>query len=157
MRRRMPALAERFGWSEMMVDHLLHRYGSLMDELLELIEEDPSLAEPLTKAPAYLRAEIAYACTHEGVLHMEDLMMRRTRLIYEVERKGMNALPEIAAIAAERLGWDSKREEEEITSYRKQAEAEEAAAQKPDDAAAAQARGHVGDPAPMQQIGSAAG
>jgi len=157
MRRRMPALAEKFGWSEVMVDHLLHRYGSLIHELLELIEQDPSLAEPLEKAPAYLRVEVAYACTHEGVLHMEDLMMRRTRLVYEVERKGMNALPEVAAIAADRLGWDSQKEEAEIASYRQQMEAEEAAAQQPDDSAAARARGHVGDPAPMQPVGAPTG
>src|SRR5690606_31981460 len=29
MRRRMPALRDRFGWDEQMTDHLLHRYGSL--------------------------------------------------------------------------------------------------------------------------------
>ncbi|CAN5458230.1 glycerol-3-phosphate dehydrogenase/oxidase [soil metagenome] len=156
-RRQMPALQKRFGWSDMIVDHLLHRYGSLMGELLELIEEDPSLAEPLTEAPAYLRAEIAYACTHEGVLHMEDLMMRRTRLIYEVKHKGMGALPEIAAIAAEKLGWDSGKEEAEITSYREMATAEIAAAEMLDDESAAEVRGTKGDPAPMRTIGSAAG
>ncbi|MGB5953053.1 MAG: glycerol-3-phosphate dehydrogenase/oxidase [Ornithinimicrobium sp.] len=156
-RRQMPALQERYGWSDMMVDHLLHRYGSLMHEVLELIDEDPSLAEPLSEAPAYLRAEIAYACSHEGVLHMEDLMMRRTRLIYETKNKGMGALPEIAAIAADRLGWDSGKEEAEITSYREMATAEIEAAEMTDDESAAQVRGTKGDPAPMRTIGSAAG
>ncbi|MGB3829818.1 MAG: glycerol-3-phosphate dehydrogenase/oxidase [Ornithinimicrobium sp.] len=152
-RRTMPQLQKQFGWSDMMVDHLLHRYGSMMYELLELIEEDPSLAQPLTEAPAYLRAEIAYACSHEGVLHMEDLMMRRTRLIYEIKHKGVDALPEIAAIAAEVLGWDSAKEEAEITSYREQAKAEELAAQQPDDASAAEVRGLVGDPTTLQPVG----
>lgn len=156
-RRQMPALQKRFGWTDMMVDHLLHRYGSLLHELLEMIEEDPSLSEPLSEAPAYLRVEIAYACTHEGVLHMEDLMMRRTRLIYEAKKKGMDALPEIAAIAADKLGWDSGKEEAEITSYRAMATAEIEAAQMGDDESAAQARGTKGDPAPMRTIGSAAG
>src|SRR5699024_1619622 len=76
MRRRMPALRQRFGWSEQQTDHLLHRYGSLIEELLDLIAEDSSLAEPLAHAPAYLRAEVAYACISEGVLHLEDIMMR---------------------------------------------------------------------------------
>ncbi len=152
-RRSMPALQTKFGWSDMMVDHLMHRYGSMMYELLDLMEADPSLAEPLAEAPAYLRAEIAYACSHEGVLHMEDLMMRRTRLIYETKHKGVDALPEIAAIAAEVLGWDSAKEEAEITSYREQAKAEELAAEQPDDAAASQARGFAGDPTTLQPIG----
>ncbi|MGC1207173.1 MAG: glycerol-3-phosphate dehydrogenase/oxidase [Ornithinimicrobium sp.] len=152
-RRSMPVLQKRYGWSDMMVDHLLHRYGSMMYELLELIEEDPSLAEPLAEAPAYLRAEIAYACSHEGVLHMEDVMMRRTRLIYETKHKGVGALPEIAAIAAGVLGWDSAKEEAEITSYREQAKAEELAAQQPDDASAAEVRGTVGDMTSLQPVG----
>ena len=125
----------------------------MMYELLELIEADPSLAEPLTEAPAYLRAEIAYACSHEGVLHMEDLMMRRTRLIYETKHKGVGALPEIAAIAADVLSWDSEKEEAEITSYREQAKAEELAAEQPDDAAASEVRGLVGDPTTLQSVG----
>ncbi len=154
MRRRMPALRRQFGWSELMGDHLLHRYGSLMEEVLELIDRDPGLAQPLQAAPAYLRAEVAYACTHEGAIHLEDLMMRRTRLIYEVPRKGLAAVPEIADLAAVMLGWDEERKHAEIRAYTERAEAEIAAAQQPDDAAAAQVRAQAADIAPMQPVGA---
>lgn len=117
MRRRMPALRRQFGWSEQLTDHLLHRYGSLIEELLELIEEDPSLSRPLEHAPAYLRAEIAYACISEGALHLEDLLMRRTRLVYEVPDQGRAALLEIAEIAEQWLGWGHDRLADEIEAY----------------------------------------
>lgn len=152
MRRRMPALQRRFGWSDMMVDHLLHRYGSLMRELVELIEGDESLATPLENAPAYLRAEISYACSHEGVLHLEDLMCRRTRLVYEVEQQGLAALSEIADIAADVLGWDSGRKEHEVSAYRSRVEAETAATFAGDDEAAAAARTRAQDVAPMHSF-----
>jgi glycerol-3-phosphate dehydrogenase len=154
VRRRMPELQRRFGWSDMMVDHLLHRYGSLMDELLDLIAEDESLAKPLEHAHAYLRAEIAYACTSEGALHLEDIMCRRTRLVYEVLHQGLDAVPEIADIAADRLGWDEARKEKEVSAYRARAEAEEAAARQPDDASAAAERSKAEPITPLHPIGS---
>jgi glycerol-3-phosphate dehydrogenase len=155
MRRQMPALQRRFGWSDMMVDHLLHRYGSMMEELLDLIKEDESLARPLEKAPAYLRAEIAYACTSEGALHLEDIMCRRTRLVYEVERQGLHAVPEIADLAAEHLGWDEERTRTEAEAYTARVEAEEAATFAQDDESAAAARSQAPDLTPLQQVGAA--
>lgn len=154
MRRRMPALREKYGWTEQMTDHLLHRYGSLVEELLALIEDDPSLAGTLEHSTAYLRAEIAHACRTEGVLHLEDLMMRRTRLIYEAPRKGLDTVAEIAAIAAAELGWDEAKTRAEIDAYTARAEAEIAAADEPDDANAARVRDHLGEVAPLQAMGS---
>ena len=136
-----------------LADHLLHRYGSLIEELLALIGTDPSLARPLEHAPAYLRAEVAYACRSEGVLHLEDLMMRRTRLIYEVVDKGLPAVPEVAAIAAEHLGWDEARTTREVKAYTAHARAEIAAADNPDDSSAAAARDDDGDIAPVRAMG----
>ncbi|MDO8143279.1 MULTISPECIES: glycerol-3-phosphate dehydrogenase/oxidase [unclassified Isoptericola] len=144
-RRQARTWAQRYGWSPAMVDHLLHRYGSALRELVTLCEEDPGLAEPLEHAPAYLRAEIHYAVSHEGALHLEDLLVRRTRLVYEVADKGRAALEEIAGIAAPLLGWDDETRKREIESYRARADAEDAAAQAPDDEAAAEARGNAGD------------
>ncbi len=143
MRRRMPALRDRFGWTEQQTDHLLHRYGSLVEQLLDLIAEDASLARPLEHAPAYLRVEIAYACSSEGVLHLEDVLMRRTRLYHEEHRKGLAAVPEIAEIAGQWLGWAEEREAAEIAGYERRVLADEAAAREPDDASAVAARDRV--------------
>ena len=88
------------------MDHLLHRYGSLLGELIDLVDADPSLAEPLTNADAYIRAEIVYAASHEGALHLDDVLMHRTRLNYEQADKGVGALEEIADLVAPVLGWD---------------------------------------------------
>ncbi|OLT20514.1 glycerol-3-phosphate dehydrogenase [Ornithinimicrobium sp. CNJ-824] len=143
-RQRMRGWRAEHGWTEQLADHLLHRYGSLMDELLELIAEDPSLAQPLAAAPTYLRAEIAYACTHEGALHLDDLLYRRTRLVYEIPRRGLDAAEEIAGIAAPLLGWDEERTRSEVAAYRRLAEAELAAMDQPTDEEAARLRSEAG-------------
>ncbi|MBW8171597.1 glycerol-3-phosphate dehydrogenase/oxidase [Ornithinimicrobium sp. Arc0846-15] len=153
IRRQMKVIQKQHGWSDQMVDHLLHRYGSLMQELLESIEEDASLAKPLEHATAYLRAEIAYACTHEGVVHLEDLMCRRTRLVYEVLHQGQEAVPEIADIAADKLGWSDEKKQAEIDAYVSRAQAEEAATHADSDKAAAILRSQAESVAPLQPLG----
>lgn len=153
VRRRAARWRHQYGWSSQMVDHLLHRYGSLLTELIESIEADPSLATPLEHAPAYLRAEIAYACTHEGALHLEDILYHRTRLNYEVLDRGVGALEEIAGIAAGALGWDEARTRTEVESYRAQAAAEAEAATQLTDEEAEEIRLQVSDLAPMVKLG----
>ncbi|MDQ8042575.1 MULTISPECIES: glycerol-3-phosphate dehydrogenase/oxidase [Cellulosimicrobium] len=152
VRRQARPWASRYGWTPAMVDHLLHRYGSNLRELVELCEAQPDLARPLEHAPAYLRAEIAYGVSHEGALHLEDLLLHRTRLNYEVPDRGLAALPEIAAVAAEILGWDDATRDAEIASYIARAEAEAAAEQEPDDASAERTRLEAPDVAPLQPL-----
>ena len=73
-------LAEDYGVTRATVEHLLGRYGTLAEEVLNLIRTDAGLARPLAEGHPYLRAEVAYAVTHEDALHVEDVLMRRTRL-----------------------------------------------------------------------------
>ena len=98
------------------------------------------MAVPLEGAPAYLRAEIAYAISHEGALHLDDLMMRRTRMVYEYVDEADAALDEVAAIATESLGWTAEHAATEIRVYRERAAAEAQAATMRDDASAAAVR-----------------
>ena len=41
------------------------------------------LAEPLPGAEDYLQVEVVYAASHEGALHLDDLLARRTRISIE--------------------------------------------------------------------------
>jgi glycerol-3-phosphate dehydrogenase len=150
--RRATVVARTYGWSGQMVDHLLHRYGSLLGDLVDAIAARPDLARPLEHAPAYLRAEIVYAATHEGVLHLEDVMLHRTRLNYEMRDRGLAALPEIAALTGEVLGWDEQRMAAEIESYTERARAEEAAELEPDDASAETVRLRTPDVSPLRVL-----
>lgn len=152
LQRQARDIGSRYGWDRGRMDHLLHRYGSLLGELLEMVDEDPSLGQPLAGAPAYIGAEVAYAVTHEGALHIDDVLMHRTRLNYEQADKGVGALDEIADIVAPRLGWDDATRAREIDAYRQRAEAEAAAARQPDDAAAQAARDAAEDLAPLVEL-----
>jgi len=152
VRRQARPWASRYRWTPAMVDHLLHRYGSNLREIVELCEAQPDLAKPLEHAPAYLRAEIAYGVSHEGALHLEDLLLHRTRLNYEIADRGLAALPEIADVVAPLLGWDDATRDAEVRSYTDRANAEAAAEQEPDDPAAERTRLAAEDISPLQPL-----
>jgi glycerol-3-phosphate dehydrogenase len=109
------------------VEHLIDRYGSVATEILEQIRADKSLGLPLVDGYPSLRAEVAYAVTHEGALHVTDVLARRVRLLIESPDAGVSAAPEVAAIMAHLLGWHRRRRHEEIRRYQALAASDNAA------------------------------
>ncbi|WBB63677.1 glycerol-3-phosphate dehydrogenase/oxidase [Streptomyces sp. WMMC500] len=132
--------AARTGVHVARVEHLLNRFGSLSEEVLELIERDPSLGQPLTGADDYLRAEVVYAASHEGARHLDDVMTRRTRISIETFDRGTQCAAEVAELMAPVLGWDRDQIEREVAHYEKRVEAERESQRQPDDQTADAAR-----------------
>ncbi len=117
-------LADRSGLHVARIEHLLRRYGTLVDEVLALIADDPSLGRPLSGADDYLRAEVVYAATHEGARHLNDVLTRRTRISIETFHRGVAVAEEAAELLAGPLGWDSAQIDREVEYYTKRVEAE---------------------------------
>ncbi|MEV4236542.1 MULTISPECIES: glycerol-3-phosphate dehydrogenase [unclassified Nocardia] len=134
------SVAQRAGLPVTTVEHLLGRYGSDVSELFEVIAAEPELAEPLPGAGAYLGAEVVYAVTYEGALHLDDVLTRRTRISIETADRGLTAAPAVAYLMGTRLGWDAATTDREITRYRERVEAELAANKAADDESANAAR-----------------
>jgi glycerol-3-phosphate dehydrogenase len=132
--------AARTGLRVRQVEHLLGRYGTLMSELLDLIDQHPELGEPLAGAPGYLKVEACYAASHEGALHLEDVLTRRTRISIEVDDRGDAAAQEVADLIAPVLGWDAGDIAREVQHYRARVEAERESQHQPDDLTADAAR-----------------
>ncbi len=122
------------------VEHLLGRYGSLSTDIFGLIAADPALRHPIPGASDYIAAEIVYAVTHEGALHLDDILTRRTRISIEVPDRGLAAAPEVARLIAPLLGWTEETANAEINRYYDRVHAELAANEAGDDAAANAAR-----------------
>ncbi|MFZ2259991.1 glycerol-3-phosphate dehydrogenase/oxidase [Luteococcus japonicus] len=139
-------LASTRGWPLTRVTHLLDRYGSETPALLAAADEhDASLAvgsrelawgQPLTGAPDFLRAEVAWAVTHEGATHLDDVLLRRVRLDIERRDRGLSASDEILAIMAPLLGWDAADIDRERQAYAGRVAQIAAAEAEADDAAA---------------------
>lgn len=121
-------------------ERLLRRYGSRVSEVRDMIDADPALARRLVDDAPYLRAEIAYAATHEGALHLDDVLTRRTRLSIETRDRGLRSAIEAARIVAPILGWDEAASTREIEHYRARVKAELDSQLQPDDHTADAAR-----------------
>jgi glycerol-3-phosphate dehydrogenase len=119
-------LSAQTGLPPWRIEHLLNRYGSKLDELLALTAEDESLLEPVKSAETYLRVELKYAVTHEGALHLADVLARRTRMSIETKHRGVDAAEETADIMAPLLGWSEEQKSQEVETYRERVAAERA-------------------------------
>jgi glycerol-3-phosphate dehydrogenase len=80
-----------------------------------------------------LAAAAAYACTHEGALHLDDFLERRTRLALIAPDRGLAAAAPAAAAMAGVLGWSRERERAEVDAWHARVAARRAAEAERDD------------------------
>ena len=133
-------LAESHRLPAWQIDRLLDRYGSMAMEVLALGERDRSLLQPLSDQQEYLGVEVAYAASHEGALHLDDVLARRTRISIETPDRGVAVAGEAARIIGPLLGWDVDRVDNEVAAYEARVKAERESQQQADDLAADAAR-----------------
>ncbi len=125
--------AARAGLHVARIEHLLHRYGSLTDQVLALCAEDPGLAQPLPGADDYLAAEVVYAASHEGARHLDDALARRTRISIETWDRGASTAPHAAQLMGAVLGWSDEQRVREVEHYLARVAAERASQEESDD------------------------
>ena len=87
-----------------------------------------------------------HAASHEGALHVEDVLTRRTRLYLEAGDRGLVASRHAARLMGDVLGWDADTRSREVTRYQQRVAAELEAQAAPDDDAASAIRERVQDP-----------
>ena len=110
-------LSQASGLDALTITHLLNRYGSLISDVLELIEENPKLAAKVDEDLLYIKAEIHYAASHEGARTVDDVISRRTRIAFEARDHGVHLADEIAAIIAPVLSWSVKERKASVQAY----------------------------------------
>ena len=142
-------IARRHGVHVARVEHLLQRYGSLTSEVLQLVDDQPELGEPLAGADDYVRAEAAYAVSHEGARHLDDVLTRRTHISIETFHRGVDTAPMAARIMAPLLGWSEDQVTREVQHYVARVEAERLSQEQPDDDTADAARLGAADIVPV--------
>jgi glycerol-3-phosphate dehydrogenase len=137
-RRRRMAVSS--GLHTARIEHLLQRYGTLTDELLDMVAADPRLGRPVPGAEDYLNVEIVYAASHEGALHLDDVLTRRTHISIETFDRGVAAAEPVAHLMAEVMGWDDDTIKREVEHYLLRVAAEVESQEQADDRTADAAR-----------------
>ena len=93
------------------VARLLERYGTRATEIIAAIAADPEDA-PLCADPGFSTAELRHLAGTEHVVHLADMLLRRTSLAFTGTATA--AAEEVARIIAPVLGWDEARIEREV-------------------------------------------
>jgi glycerol-3-phosphate dehydrogenase len=93
---------------------LLGRHGADINEVLS----SPELVVPVSGSWVY-ESEIAYAAKSEGVVRLEDLLLRRARLGLLLPGGGQHEMKRIRQIAQPLLGWTDEVWESEEKAYAK--------------------------------------
>lgn len=97
--------------------HLYRRFGSDAQEVLRLVDDDPTLAETVIEDLPFIGAEFVYSARHEMATSLVDLLARRTRAHLHNARASLVAAPMVARLVAATLGWDQNEIDAQIHAY----------------------------------------
>lgn len=103
--------------SDQQFDHVVSCYGTDAARILEDIALRPDGAAPLADGLPQGLAELRYLCRTEWVVHLTDLLDRRTPFMQLAESECRRLAEPIANRIAPVLGWSAARVTEEIAPY----------------------------------------
>lgn len=94
---------------------LIGRYGSHAKALLDTVDGSERTKLQDTE---FCLAECRWAARNEAVVHLDDLLLRRTRLGLLLRNGGESIFPALEKICNEELQWDTQRWQTELSRYR---------------------------------------
>ncbi|HEX7733313.1 MAG TPA: glycerol-3-phosphate dehydrogenase/oxidase [Ktedonobacteraceae bacterium] len=93
-------------------------YGSEAHAILDMVENDPSLAQLMIADLPYTWAEVLAACRYEMAMTPYDVLARRTSITLEDRQRGLGVVAEVAARMARELGWSPSQQASLVADYR---------------------------------------
>ena len=91
---------------------LLNRYGTLASEVIDFVHA-ANKDENLLHSSDYSKAEIQFLVEREHVVHLSDIVHRRTSLAF-TGKVNKELLVELSEIVGAELGWSSDQKAQEV-------------------------------------------
>ncbi len=117
--------------------HLVGRYGTEAADVLALAGTDPSLAEPISDALPYMKAEALFAARFEMARTLDDILSRRIRARILNSAAAIQAAKAVADVVAAALGWSEQEARAQVSGFVSSVETERRAMAEPGERAAA--------------------
>jgi glycerol-3-phosphate dehydrogenase len=117
LREEVPELSARHKVSPELVRHLIGLYGSRADRVLELMEADPALGEPVSPESRDIFAQVAYSVMEEGARTLSDIILRRMHVGITGSR-GLPQAQKIAEIAGRELKWSEDEKQQHLDEFK---------------------------------------
>ncbi len=93
-------------------------YGSDVQAITQLAENNPELKEKLHDKYEFIAAEVVWACQQEMARKVEDFLARRIRFLLLDAKASLEAAPKVARIMAQCLDKSEEWVETEINNYK---------------------------------------
>jgi glycerol-3-phosphate dehydrogenase len=106
------------GVSESAIRHWVAAHGSRYREVMALGTEDPRWLAPIVSGTEVTGADIVHSIRNEMAITLADVVFRRTGL-GSAGSPGEHALGAAAEIAAQELGWNETRTNDELAAVRR--------------------------------------
>ena len=97
-------------------DHL-YVYGSDMEAVLDLLNENPEWVKKLHPRLDYIQAEVIWAVRHEMARKVEDILARRLRALFLDARAAIEMAPTVAKLMAAELQKDEAWENVQVSDF----------------------------------------
>ena len=98
------------------INILTGRFGKLTKNFLDFSKPEEL---SLIKGTGFCLAELRWSAKYESVCHLDDLLLRRSRLGLILPNGGLEMEKEIRKTTQNELGWSDHRWERELSRYRK--------------------------------------
>lgn len=95
----------------------LHIYGSDAAAIKNLCLEDPSWNEPIHPSFPNIKAEIIWAVRNEMAMTIEDVLARRTRILFLDAKAATEVAPDIAKLMATEMNKESDWQLQQISAF----------------------------------------
>jgi len=93
-------------------------YGSDAKAIQALIEQQPALGQPLHPDYPHTRAEVVWMVREEMAQHLEDILARRTRMLFLDAEAAVEMAEPTAAIMQEETGKDDAWKNQEVEAFK---------------------------------------
>jgi len=94
-------------------------YGTDEELIIQLLGDEPSLAQILVDGYNYTKAEVVWAIRNEMAVTVEDILARRLRLLFLDANAAITAATVVADIFQQEAGWSDKRKQEQLNEFYK--------------------------------------
>lgn len=106
-----------YGWTDKIINSHLSVYGSAAHSIIRLLSDDHSLTEKIHPDYPCTRAEVKWIIENEMAVTVEDILARRTRLLFIDAMAAIDAAPAVASMLASATGKGAEWEREQIKEF----------------------------------------
>ncbi|MBI4854191.1 MAG: glycerol-3-phosphate dehydrogenase/oxidase [Acidobacteria bacterium] len=110
--------ARKLGIDDSVADHLVEDYGTNVEEILSIVKEQPDLSALLTPTLPFIQAEVIYCVRAEQATHLDDFLVRRSRIAFLSADQGVSVASSVAHLMGQELNWSQSKIETELHRYK---------------------------------------